>query len=488
MQRRIWRTAKAAAAEQVETIVYKKGQTIVQMGEILKEYQYELIKELGLASDNSSTTPRILATMLLLAAVFIVWIMYAIISDKRLIESVKLSLCIFVLTALGVAIAIVCKRVDARLIPTYLLAIVGAAFLRRRTAIVYSCFSALVLTVILAPVDGFFFSEQIPAVLLSSLLGSAAAVLALNRKQSRGEYIYAGIVAGLMNALIYISMSVFNGEGIERVGIYAAFGVVNGLFCGLLSVGVLPIWEAMFSLATPTKLLEMSNPGNELLKRLMVEAPGTYHHSIMVANLAEAGAEIIGGDALLARVAAYYHDVGKLYNPKMFKENQMGAANPHDDMAPQESAAAIIEHIEQGAALGERYKLPKSVLYILQEHHGDSLASFFYYKARQQGAEPDEKDFRYPGPRPQTRESGVVMLADTVEAAVRANSDTAKDESALREIIYKLIKGKYDDGQLDECPLNRRDLKNIMDAFIYVFEGASHERIKYPDPAEREDL
>ena len=214
----------------------------------------------------------------------------------------------------------------------------------------------------------------------------------------------------------------------------------------------------------------------------MIEAPGTYHHCVMAANLAEAGAEAVNADALLARVAAYYHDIGKLENPLMFKENQMHVKNPHDDLTPEESAKIIISHVQAGVTIAERYKLPIRVRNIIQEHHGNSLANYFYYMAKQKNPDADPEQFRYPGPTPGSKEAGVVMLADVVEAAVRANASMKKGN--LMEQIEKLIKGKYDDGQLDNCPLNRRDLRRIAEAFAYVIEGANHERIVYPEDEE----
>lgn len=470
--------AKQAAAEAVAPVEYKKGQNIVQKGEILSESQYQLIRELGLASDDQSILPRWIVSFLLLFLVFGVFLLYAFLADRTLIESMQNALSVFLLTVLGVAAAVVCRAIDTRLLPSFLPAIIGAAVLKRRTALTYSCFVSVIIAFVMAPVTGFLFSDLVLRSLLAGLLGSAAAVLVLVKKQHRGEYVLAGLLAGGIAAVVYITYGIMDNFSLQQYFIVGGFGLMSGLFCGLLSVGVLPIWEAMFSLATPSKLLELSNPSNELLKRLMVEAPGTYHHSVMTANLAEAGAEAVGADALLARVAAYYHDIGKLKSPLMFKENQMHMKNPHDDLKPLESADIIISHVENGVALAEKFKLPERIRHIIREHHGDSTVSYFYYMAKQQG-EVDKERFRYPGPKPASKESGVVMLADVVEAAVRANDSIRKGN--LVEQIEKLIQVKYDDGQLDNCPLNRRDLKHIAAAFVYVLEGANHERIQYPE-------
>ncbi len=473
--------ARTVAAENVKPVQYKKGQNIVQKGEIITEGQYALIKQLGLTSDNTSAVSRWIVGVILMGIAFGAAFYYAFIDDRTLLESMKMALSISLLTVLGVLLALVCKKLDVRLNPVFLPAILGAVILRRKTALAYSVFMSMVISFVMAPVSGFFFDGQVLRMLVASIFGSAAAILFLRKKQRRGEFVLAGVIAGAVNALIYLCFGVIDGYALNQNIIIAGFGLANGVVGGLLSVGMLPIWETVFSLSTPSKLLELANPGNELLKRLMIEAPGTYHHSIMTANLAEAGAEAVGADALLARVSSYFHDIGKINKPLMYKENQMNIDNPHDIMKPEESAEIIISHVANGVALAEKYKLPQKIRDIIEQHHGDSLAAYFYYKAKQNG-DLEENGFRYAGPKPQTKEAGIVMLADIVEAAIRANAGNGKNNIA--EQVEKLIKSKYDDGQLDDCPLNRRDLKHIAAAFIHVFEGANHERIAYPEEDE----
>lgn len=474
--------AKEKAAEQVMPVEYKKGQNIVRAGEVVTESQYEVIKELGLVSDDTSIVPRVVVSLLMLALVFVVWFMYMVSSEQTMITSVKDAFCVVLLTALGVGAALLVKAIDQRIVVSYLLAMIGTSFLRKRTALIYAVFAAILLAFMAATVDDYIFSVEVFKNMTAGILGSLAAILSLRKRYHRGEYILAGLVAGLMQSAVYLSFGIMQGYAINRMLILVAYSLSSGLLCGFLTVGILPVWESLFSLATPSKLLELSNPANELLKRLMIEAPGTYHHCVMAANLAEAGAEAVNGDALLARVSAYYHDIGKLENPLMFKENQMHMGNPHDELKPEESARIIISHVQAGEAIAERYKLPKRVRSIIREHHGNSLANYFYYMAKQENPDVDQELFRYPGPTPGSKESGVVMLADVTEAAVRANASMKKGN--LLEQIEKLIKGKYDDGQLDNCPLNRRDLRRIAEAFAYVIEGANHERIIYPEDEE----
>ena len=232
---------------------------------------------------------------------------------------------------------------------------------------------------------------------------------------------------------------------------------------------------------TPLKLLELTNPTNELMRRLMIEAPGTYHHCLLVANLAETACYDIEADATLARVGAYYHDIGKLKYPLYFGENQAGD-NPHDNLDPYNSARIIKGHVKYGLTLAEENNLPKSVKSFIREHHGTTLVKFFYFKAvKQQNKEAvDEADFRYEGPVPQSKETAVVMLADTVEAAVRSNITNGKNMDEISSLIKTLIKDKLDDGQLDASMLTLTDLDTIRKSFLKVFQGMYHNRIAYP--------
>ena len=253
----------------------------------------------------------------------------------------------------------------------------------------------------------------------------------------------------------------------------------SALLASVLCIALDPLVETFFHLATPAKLLELSNPNHPLLRRLLIEASGTYHHSIIVANLAEAAAEAVGGNPLLARAGAYFHDIGKLKRPLYFKENQIGD-NPHEHTNPYVSAAIVTAHTRDGLIMAQQYRLPQEIQDIIVEHHGDTPVMFFYHKALQEadGQAVDIADFRYDGRRPQSKESAIIMLADTVEAAVRSMHDPTPQK--IREFISKLVRGKLDDGQLDNAPLTLRDITRICDAFSTVLNGVFHERIEYP--------
>lgn len=474
-------SARLAAAEAVRPVEYQKGQNIVQKGEIISEAQLRLIKQMGLMTDKNSGVSRWIFSGLLMGAVFAIALLYCIYQKHSVVQDQKSALCMILLTALGIVVALICKRIDLRIAPVFLPVIIGAVILRRKTALLYGVWISIIISFIMAPQKAFFFDDQVLRSLLSGLLGSFAVVLTFRSKQSRAEYIYSGMAAGGMTAIVYLCYGMLEGYTWQQYLTAGLFGLGSGVLCGFLSIGILPVWEACFSLATPSRLLELSNPANTLLRRLMIEAPGTYHHSVMVANLAEAGAEVVAADALLTRVAAYYHDVGKLTNPLMFKENQMNVANPHDTMTPEESAQAIRRHITDGVALAKKSRLPARMIEVISQHHGDGAVTYFYRMAKMQGEIADESIFHYPSVKPQTKEAGVLMLADVVEATIRANHTIRMDLATIREQIEKLVMERYDSGQLDECPLTRRDMTHIIDAFVRVLQGANHERIAYPE-------
>jgi putative nucleotidyltransferase with HDIG domain len=245
---------------------------------------------------------------------------------------------------------------------------------------------------------------------------------------------------------------------------------------------------------TVFQLLELANPSQPLLRRLLVETPGTYHHSLMVGNLAERAAESIGADALITRVAAYYHDVGKLANPVAFIENQSGGDNVHDELEPEQSAQILKQHVADGIDVAYQSRLPKSLIAFIPQHHGTAIMSFFHAKAREEAAAPyggmataegrkaadavDERRFRHVGPKPQSREAALLMLADGVEASVR--SLASRDEPAIRAMVARIVSERLDDGQFDECDLTLRDISRVQEAFVSQLLGMYHQRVAYP--------
>lgn len=291
---------------------------------------------------------------------------------------------------------------------------------------------------------------------------------------------------GLTNILIGTTMTLVNGEPtMDIFYITIVFAVTNALTTVGLSFFILPFFEQFFHLTTDMTLMELADMNHPLLKRLAIEAPGTYNHSIMVANLAEAAAASIGADALLCRVVSYYHDIGKLKKPHNFIENQYSKKNVHDKISPTMSVRIITGHVREGLELADEYKLPQAIKDVIPQHHGDAPLAFFYHKANEEKGENEEvdiRDYSYAGPKPQTRENAVVMIADSVEAASRTmKSTTLKD---IREMVKKIIWGKISHNQLDESGLDLNDLSEMVNGMMPILEGVYHSRIEYPDEEE----
>ena len=259
------------------------------------------------------------------------------------------------------------------------------------------------------------------------------------------------------------------------------YGLINGLLSPILAYGLMIIIETIFRFTTNSTLLELSDLNKPLLRQLAIRAPGTYHHSIMVGNLSEAATEVIGGNALLARVASYYHDIGKMEKAEYFVENQKGGKNPHEKLTPSMSCLILINHVKRGLDLAHDYNLPKEIRDFIPEHHGTNIIRFFYEKAKESsdGVEINETDFRYPGPKPQTKETGIVMLADSVEAGSRSLKDPSV--SRIRGMVNSFVHERLLDSELDECPLTTRDLNLIKKSFVNTLTGMFHGRIEYPD-------
>lgn len=325
------------------------------------------------------------------------------------------------------------------------------------------------------------FSAGNPAVIFMSLFtGILGTVLAAKIDQRR-EFPVLGILLAVSNLLILFIYHGITGFVLDTFARDAVISAAITFGCVVATIGLLPFFETAAGIVSKFGLLDLANPTNKLLKRLTVEAPGTYYHSVMVGNLAEAAAEKVGANAALARVGAYYHDIGKLKDPLLFMENIHGE-NPHDKMDPYESVAIITDHTREGVRLGEKYRLPPQVIEIIGQHHGDTQVAWFYNKAKkaaeQNGETVDEEDFRYREDRPSSAEAAIIMLADSVEAATKALQDKSMDKVAER--IDSVVDGKIADGQLDYCPLTMKDIDIIKRQFMKSIEAYYHKRDEYP--------
>ncbi len=344
---------------------------------------------------------------------------------------------------------------------------------------------ALVYCAILAPLLGIMFENNMQVVIYS-LLGGIIGAHGVRHCTSRSTIYTAGMKVSVVNLALALSFQTFNSAIFTTQTLYIAF---FALLSGFISAGFvssfIPLVETLFQYTTDIKLLELANLNSPVLRELMVKAPGTYHHSIVVGNLVEAAAESIGANPLLARVSAYYHDIGKISKPLYFIENQAGEENRHDKLTPSMSALILISHIKDGDELARENRLGQPIIDIIRQHHGTALIKFFYERAKSQatvtGQTVEENEFRYPGPKPQTREAGIVMLADCVEAASRTLVNPTSDR--IQGLVQKLINNVFIDGQLDECELTLKNLHEIAKSFTGILNGIFHHRIDYPEPA-----
>jgi putative nucleotidyltransferase with HDIG domain len=368
-------------------------------------------------------------------------------------------------------------------------------------------FSAVFVTLLgalLAP------SGDVFGFIILSLVGGLTGVLAVHCLRKRVQLLRAGIYVGAVTLLLGALLGLLDIASCFSVDAFAhskqlatgaAVACSTAVLTALIISGLLPIFEGVFQLSTGITWLELSDLNHRLLRRLQLEAPGTFHHSLVVASLAEAAAETIGADAPMCRVCAYYHDVGKLAKPSYFIENQHeGMENPHDALTPTMSALIIIAHVKEGVDLAMKHKLNPRIIDVIQEHHGDSLVTYFHHRAREQKRlelekvgrglgnpedlpEVDETSFRYPGPRPHTRESGIVALADAVESASR--SLRKPTPGRIQALVDEMVRGRILDGQLDRCPLTLDELTAIRESFCNTLRSMLHSRIQYPKEREK---
>ncbi|MDR3113034.1 MAG: HDIG domain-containing protein [Endomicrobium sp.] len=306
-----------------------------------------------------------------------------------------------------------------------------------------------------------------------------AIIINIERVRKRSDFISSGLKAAATSAVIvsmFYFLDAYDAKNYARILFYC---VLNFAASVIIILTLMPFFEKLFSRVTNIKLIELSDFNNPLLKRLMVEAPGTYHHSLMTATIAEAAADAIGVNSLLARVGAYYHDVGKLKNPGYFIENQSGGVNPHDPLTPAMSSLILISHIKDGAALARKHNLDKEIIDCIEQHHGTTSIYFFYRKALEANPEASADSFRYPGPKPQTKAAAIVMIADSCEAAVRA----LEEPTAVRiqDVVEKIINNKFTDGQFSDCPITLKDLKNIRNSITASLISVYHARIEYKE-------
>jgi hypothetical protein len=348
-------------------------------------------------------------------------------------------------------------------------------------------YQAYSIAIICAFICAMIFETYIPGLFIFFLINGVMGTFWLRKCRERQAFVRTGGKLALLNLLITPAFLIQIPQiSMIELSIGVLFAVAGGILSGILTGGISPLLEILFGYSSDIKLMELSNPEQKLLRRLMLEAPGTYNHSMIVGTMAEAAAAEIGANSILARVGGYYHDIGKLKKPLYFIENQRHSKNLHDKLSPSMSMLILTAHVKDGVLLGKKYKLPEALIEIITQHHGTSLIKYFYEKAklRKNEKEPLKDHYRYPGPRPQSREAAIVMLADIAEAATRSLDNPSV--SRIQGVVHKQINSCFSDNQLDECNLTLKDLHKIAKIFNKILSGIHHHRIKYIEEQKEE--
>ncbi len=408
------------------------------------------------------------AILIISGGVYLLFFDYPTFSRNK---NLLLLLVAFCLTALSFEIC-VSVPLNVYLLPISGIAMLLVLLLNARTTLMVALIFSLVFGLATQGRFDFF---------LTMFLGSGLAIILLRNARKRSQLLNAGVLVGALNFLSIIFFGFYEGRVLTDILRDAAWGFGGGLLSSFLVMGLLHIFEMMFNITTNITLLELSDLNNPILKDLILKAPGTYHHSLIVGNLAEAACDAISANSLLARVGAYYHDIGKIEKAEYFSENELEPKSRHDDLTPTMSALVITNHVKDGIEVAKKYKLPQALINFIGQHHGTSLIYFFYQRALERAKDESllkEEDFRYHGPKPQTKEAAVVLLADAVEASSRTLSDPTP--AKIKELSQRIINNKFIDGQLDECDLSLKDLNKIAESFTRILTGIFHSRVEYP--------
>ena len=479
-------------ASEVVPVIFLQNQVIINEGQILTEETYVALTDSGyLTQGHTINYIPVLGATVLMVVMFSVVIFYIYQFAPTIYKQQKYLLLLFTLYMLLITSASALTTLPFVFVPQLIFTLlVGMLLNNYKLAILTNIALTLINFLI---VDG-----DISFVLYFITTGTVVAIITRYALQ-RNKVLVFSLLVSLVSGVVAVSVSLLVERTLSQdIWLVLGYGLAAGFFSVIICMGTLPLWESLFGVITPIKLLDLTNPSNPLLRRLSVEAPGTYHHSIIVANLAEAAAYDIGADTIVTRVGAFFHDIGKLRHPAFFIENQVGI-NLHDQIYPLDSAEIIIDHVAHGVILADEHKLPLVLRDIIEQHHGQTVLKFFYdkeIKATQQSlfeATPDNYSdpsevqvdvdkslFSYPGPIPQSKEAALVMLADTVEAAIRSMTNHDKNKVDIRKTVHELINQKLSTGQLLESSLTIKDIQTIEEAFMRVFSGMYHERIPYP--------
>lgn len=459
----------------VAKVVIKQNQIIVKEGVPVTQNQLDILSDLGMLDDGKNTSIYLYVYIVLAMFVGIIMFLQYNYIDRNyseIFKNTKKITLISVINLMTLVFARTIGLVSPFLIPFACAPILLTLLINYKISIVISILNVIVISIATG-----FDAQVMMLGVISSILGATL----LKKMQQRNELLYSTLYLSIVGVIITVSTGILISSNLREVLIKSGITFIGGVLSGIFALGILPFLEGTFNEVTTLKLLELSNPNHPLLKKLLMEAPGTYHHSMLVANLAEMASEEVGANSVIVRIGSYYHDVGKTERPYFFGENQMGGENPHNHMTPNLSAKIIISHVKDGIELARKYNLPKVIQDIIGEHHGTTLVKYFYYTMKNNSENPEavkEEDYRYPGPIPNSKEAGIIMLADSVEAAVRSIKEPSEDK--IKEMINNIISDKLSCGQLNDCNLTIKDIEKIKKCFLTALNGIYHHRIEYP--------
>lgn len=479
--------AKAKAREDTPPVFINKNDVVVKEGDTITDEIYQRLEKLDLLKDKRNYWPQ-LGLWLMVALVMVGFYVYM---EQSGASASANNAQLFMLGVIMAVNMIIMKFVAlgqtleypffGYLAPVSLGTMLIVLLMNVRLGFLAAVFTSLAASVLFNSQPEFLFDFRYG---FMSLVMCFTAVHALHKASQRSSILKAGIMVSLFGLVTMLILFLLDSHyTVKDIAFASGFTIAGGLLTAIFVIGLMPFFETAFGILSPLKLVELSNPNHPLLRKLLTETPGTYHHSIMVGNLAEAAAEAVGADGLLCRVGSYYHDIGKTKRPSYFIENQLNIENPHDSIAPSLSKSIIVAHARDGVEMLKGHKMPKQIRDIAEQHHGTTLLKFFYHKAVQLAGEDadkkvSEEDYRYPGPKAQSKESAIVGIADSVEAAVRSLRNPTVEQ--IDCLVQKIIKSRLDDGQFNECDLTLKELDTVAKALKETLLGIFHSRIEYP--------
>ncbi len=490
---------KEEAAKKVNKVFFKisKGEIIVRSGDVITKADYLKLNALKSLTQKQNTYVKFIANMLIFIIISIVLFKVYETTRAKKNKWITITKTLAIVETLIIIQLLIFKLFNylSNVISFSNVDISQSAILLGMPFAVASMITAIMIDFELAFLVSILFGitswlsttpEIASYIGIYVFLGNVIGIFGIKKEKTRTGVIKAGLYISLTNIVFIALLYLLRNNDITKATLVDfSFGIGSGLLSSIIVSGLLPVFEFVFNVTTDIKLLELGNLNNPLLKELAIKAPGTYHHSIVVSSLAEAAASEIGANPLIVKVGSYYHDIGKIKKPMYFIENQTDGKNPHDKLKPSISALIIKNHVKYGIEIAKKHRLGNYIIDIIEQHHGTSLIKYFYNKAKEQGLNPKEENFRYPGPKPQTKEAGIVMIADEVEAASKTLSNPTV--AHLREFVRNITNKIFLDGQLDECELTLKDLNKIIDSFVKVLVGIFHHRIEYPEEGQKKD-